>query len=178
MIRPSLRRGRGLASYYVTASLLWLAGIIAVTAPLAAGDLRAVVSGGARWPDPARRLDVPGCYEIYGPEEVAMITDTTVQALGQARLADRDEQARRDALVRAARRTRRGRRWRFPGMRLGAPIRQRSAPGIRCLSAAEIRRIPAIIRERTQRGSQVLAAPGQRLPGSGGTHSVAASREP
>ncbi len=33
MIRPSLRRGRGLASYYVTASLLWLAGIIAVTAP-------------------------------------------------------------------------------------------------------------------------------------------------
>jgi hypothetical protein len=33
MIRPSLRRGRGLASYYVTASLHWLAGIIAVTAP-------------------------------------------------------------------------------------------------------------------------------------------------
>jgi hypothetical protein len=28
MITPSLRRGRGLASYYVTASLLWLAGII------------------------------------------------------------------------------------------------------------------------------------------------------
>jgi hypothetical protein len=47
MIRPSLRRGRGLASYYVTASLLWLAGIIAVTAPLAAGDLLAVLSGGA-----------------------------------------------------------------------------------------------------------------------------------
>jgi hypothetical protein len=41
MIRPSLRRGRGLASYCVTASLLWLAGIIAVTTPLAAGDLRA-----------------------------------------------------------------------------------------------------------------------------------------
>jgi hypothetical protein len=73
MIRPSLRRGRGLASYYVTASLLWLAGIIAVTAPLAAGDLRAVVSGGARWPDPAPAAGRPGCYEIYGPEEAAMI---------------------------------------------------------------------------------------------------------
>src|SRR5260370_12611495 len=60
MIRPSLRRGRGLASYYVTASLLWLAGIIAVTAPLAAGDLRAVVSGGARWPDPAPAAGRPG----------------------------------------------------------------------------------------------------------------------
>src|SRR5580693_2326995 len=60
----------------------------------------------------------------------------------------------------------------------GPTVRQRSAPGIRCLPAAEIGRIPAIIRERTQRGSQVLAAPGQRLPGSGGTHSVAASREP
>jgi hypothetical protein len=62
MIRPSLRRGQGLASYYVTASLLWWAGIIAVTAPLAAGDLRAIQSGGARW-DPTRRprLDVPGC---------------------------------------------------------------------------------------------------------------------
>ena len=33
MTRPSLRRGRGLASYYVAASLLWPAGIIAVTAP-------------------------------------------------------------------------------------------------------------------------------------------------
>src|SRR5260370_3410411 len=60
MIRPSLRRGRGLASYYVTASLLWLAGIIAVTAPLAAGDLRAVVSGGATWPDPAPAAGRPG----------------------------------------------------------------------------------------------------------------------
>jgi hypothetical protein len=42
MIRPSLRRGRGLASYYVTASLLWSARIIAATAHLAAtaaGDL-------------------------------------------------------------------------------------------------------------------------------------------
>jgi hypothetical protein len=33
MIRSSLRRGQGPASYYVTASLLWSAGIIAVTAP-------------------------------------------------------------------------------------------------------------------------------------------------
>lgn len=47
--------------------------------------------------DPARRLDVPGCYEIYGPEEAAMITHTTVQALGQARLADLHDQARRPA---------------------------------------------------------------------------------
>jgi len=36
-----------------------------------------------------------------------MITHTTVQALGQARLADLHEQARRDALVRATRRARR-----------------------------------------------------------------------
>jgi hypothetical protein len=40
-----------------------------------------------------RRLDIPGCYEIYGPEEAAMITHTTVQGLGQARLADLHEQA-------------------------------------------------------------------------------------
>jgi hypothetical protein len=33
MIRPSFRRGRGPASYHVTASLLWPAGVIAVTAP-------------------------------------------------------------------------------------------------------------------------------------------------
>ena len=126
MIRPSLRRGRGPASYYVTASLLWLAGIIAVTAPLAAGDLRAVLSGGARWrPTWHRRLDVPGCYEIYGPEEAAMSPHTTVQTLGQARLADMHNQARRDALVRAARRASRGRRQRFRAARLGAPIWRR-----------------------------------------------------
>jgi hypothetical protein len=41
-----------------------------------------------------------------------MITHTTVQALGQARLADLYDQARRDALVRAARRARRARRQR------------------------------------------------------------------
>ena len=126
MIRPSLRRGQGPASYYVTASLLWPAGIIAVTAPLAAGDLRAVLSGGARWrPTWHRRLDVPGCYEIYGPEEAAMSPHTTVQTLGQARLADMHNQARRDALVRAARRASRGRRQRFRAARLGAPIWRR-----------------------------------------------------
>jgi hypothetical protein len=76
-------------------------------------------------PDRHRRLDVPGCYEIYGPKEAAMITHTTVQALGQARLADLHDQARRDALVRAARRARRGRRQRFGAVRLGAPIRRR-----------------------------------------------------
>ena len=126
MIRHSLRRGRGLASYYVTASLLWPTGIIAVTAPLAASDLRAVVSGGARWRlTRRRRLDVPGCYEIYGPEEAAMSPHTTVQTLGQARLADMHNQARRDALVRAARRASRGRRQRFRAARLGAPIWRR-----------------------------------------------------
>jgi hypothetical protein len=77
-----------------------------------------------------RRLDVPGCYEIYGPEEAAMITHTTVQALGQARLADLHEQARRDALVRAARRARRGRRRRFRAVRMGTPIwRRRTSDG-------------------------------------------------
>ena len=138
MIRPSLRRGRGLASYYVTALLLWSAGIIAVTAPLAAGDLRAVLSGGARWrPTWHRRLDVPGCYEIYGPEEAAMITHTTVQALGQARLADLHDQARRDALVRAARRARRGRRQRF-----------RAAPGRANLAANDLfRQTRRVIRD-------------------------------
>ena len=126
MIRPSLRRGRGLASYYVTALLLWSAGIIAVTAPLAAGDLRAVLSGGARWrPTWHRRLDVPGCYEIYGPEEAAMSPHTTVQALGQARLADLHDQARRDALVRAARQARHGQRQRSRTARPGAPIWRR-----------------------------------------------------
>ena len=39
-----------------------------------------------------------------------MITHTTVQALGQARLADLHDQARRDALARAARRARRAQR--------------------------------------------------------------------
>jgi len=85
MTRPNLRRGRSPASYYVTASLLWPAGIIAVTASLAAGDLRAALSGGARWRLTwHRRLDAPGCYEIYDSKEAAMMTHTTVQALGQA----------------------------------------------------------------------------------------------
>ena len=39
-----------------------------------------------------------------------MMTHTTVQALGKARLADLHDQARRDALVCTARRARHGRR--------------------------------------------------------------------
>ena len=39
-----------------------------------------------------------------------MIAHTIVQALGQARLADLNDQARRDALARAARRARHARR--------------------------------------------------------------------
>jgi hypothetical protein len=54
-----------------------------------------------------------------------MISHTTVQALGQARLADMHDQARRDALVRATRRGRRTRRQRFRAVRLGAPIWRR-----------------------------------------------------
>ncbi len=137
MIRPSLRRARGSASHYVTASLLWPAGIIAVTASspsptAAAGDLPAVLSGHARsCLTRYRRLDVPGCYQIsgcyqiYGPEEAAMITHTTVQALGQAQLADLHDQARRDALVRAARRARRAQRQRSRTVRPDARIPRR-----------------------------------------------------
>ena len=91
----------------------------------------AVLSGGARWRmTQHRRLEVPGCYEIYGSEETAMITHTTVQALGQARLADLHDQARRDALVRAARRARRARRQRSRAVRSGARVpRRRTSAG-------------------------------------------------
>ncbi len=59
-----------------------------------------------------------------------MITHTTVQALGQARLADLHDQARRDALVRAARRARRGRRQRSRAVRSGARVpRRRTSAG-------------------------------------------------
>ena len=52
-----------------------------------------------------------------------MLTHTTVQALGQARLADLHDQARRDSLARA---TRRARRQRSRAVRPGARIpRQR-----------------------------------------------------
>ena len=136
MIRPSPRRARGPASHYVTASPLWPAGIIAVTASspsptAAAGDLRAVLSGHARsCLTRYRRLDVPGCYEIYGPEEAAMITHTTVQALGQAQLADLHDQARRDALVRAARRAQRQRsRAVRPGARIPRRMTSIGRPG-------------------------------------------------
>ena len=56
-----------------------------------------------------------------------MITHTTVQALGQARLADLHDQARRDALARAARRARRAQR-------------QPSTPRVTALLAALTRR--------------------------------------
>lgn len=56
-----------------------------------------------------------------------MMTHTTVQALGQARLADMHDQARRDALVRAARRARQARRQWSPAVRPGARILRRLA---------------------------------------------------
>src|SRR5215469_6504407 len=67
--------------------------------------------GGLTGPEPGGS---PG--ETHAPtpvsaaREVAMITNTIVQALAQARLADLHDQARRDALARAARRARRARR--------------------------------------------------------------------
>jgi hypothetical protein len=60
-------------------------------------------------PDRHQRLDVPGRCEIHGSKQAAMITHTTVQARGQAQQADLHDQARRDALIRAARRPRRQR---------------------------------------------------------------------
>jgi hypothetical protein len=54
-----------------------------------------------------------------------MITHTTVQALGQARLAGMHDQARRDALVRAARQARRARRQRSRAVRPGALLLRR-----------------------------------------------------
>ena len=45
-----------------------------------------------------------------------MMQHTTVQALGQARLADLHDQARNDALDRAARRSRRARRQQAEGL--------------------------------------------------------------
>jgi hypothetical protein len=54
-----------------------------------------------------------------------MITHTTVQALGQARLADLHDQARREALARAARRARRAWRQRSRAVRPGARIPRR-----------------------------------------------------
>ena len=62
-----------------------------------------------------------------------MIPPTTVQALGQARLADMHDQTRRDALVRAARRARRARRQRSrvarPGARVPRPKTSADTPG-------------------------------------------------
>ena len=53
------------------------------------------------------------------------MTPTTVQALGQTRIAELHDQARRDALVRAARQARHGRRQRSRTARPGAPIWRR-----------------------------------------------------
>jgi hypothetical protein len=54
-----------------------------------------------------------------------MMTHTTVQVLGQARLGDLHDQARRDALVRAARRARRAQRQWSRAVRPGARIPRR-----------------------------------------------------
>ena len=64
-----------------------------------------------------------------------MMHPTTTQALGQARLADLHRQAQRDALARAARQARRGRRQQSGGhgsgilaARTGRARRPRPAP--------------------------------------------------
>ena len=94
--------------------------------PLCRRYLRAVLVGDARWRlTRHRRLDVPGRYEIYGSKEAAMITHSTVQALGQARLADMHDQPQRDALVRAARWARRARQQRSRAVRPSARIWRR-----------------------------------------------------
>ena len=73
---------------------------------------------------------------ISAAREVAMIT-YTVQALGQARLADLHDQARRDALARAARRARRARRQHAPhrATALQAALTRARVPRRRPLSA-------------------------------------------
>lgn len=58
-------------------------------------------------------------------KEAAMITHTTIQALGQARLADMHDQARRAALARAVRQARRTRRQRSRAGRPGALLLRR-----------------------------------------------------
>src|SRR5262245_47159880 len=54
-----------------------------------------------------------------------MMTHTTLQALGQTRIAELHDQARRDALVRAARRARHARETRAPGLLAGLTRRAR-----------------------------------------------------
>jgi hypothetical protein len=63
------------------------------------------------------------------PEETTMMQSTTIQALGQARLAQLRGQAQRDALARAARQARRARA-QHPGHR---------APGILAAVTARAR---------------------------------------
>jgi hypothetical protein len=69
------------------------------------------------------------------PEETTMMQHTTLQALGQARLAEIHRQAQRDALARAARQARRARRQQsgYPGRAVLAAVtawarRPRPAP--------------------------------------------------
>jgi hypothetical protein len=62
-----------------------------------------------------------------------MMPHTTIQALGQARLAELHDQARRDGLARAARRARRARRqrsgYRLPAILTARARDPRPAPG-------------------------------------------------
>ena len=76
-------------------------------------------------PDLAPAAEHPRLLRDLGSKEAAMFTPTTVQALGQARLADLYDQARREALVRATRRGRRAQRQRSRTVRPGARIPRR-----------------------------------------------------
>jgi hypothetical protein len=62
-----------------------------------------------------------------------MMPDTTVQALGQARLAELHHRAQRDALARGVRRARRDRRrqaiYRAPAALGGGAVAQDAGPG-------------------------------------------------
>jgi hypothetical protein len=59
---------------------------------------------------PPRLTGILGTKLSSAPEETMMMQHTTVQALGQARLAELHQQAQRAALARAARQARRARR--------------------------------------------------------------------
>ena len=74
---------------------------------------------------------------ISAAREVAMIAHTIVQALVQARLADLHDQARRDALARAARRACRAQRQHAPhrATALQAALTRARVPRRRPLSA-------------------------------------------
>jgi hypothetical protein len=73
-----------------------------------------------RPPDPGQLHDAcdqalaafSGLSPSYVPEEATMLSPTTVQSLGQVRLEEMHEQARRAALAKTARRARRAQRTR------------------------------------------------------------------